>query len=622
MRAAIVLLLSLPSVTFAQGGATSLASESLGGQPVGAFSVALSPDGRQVAFASYSDQLVAGDVNAGWDVFVRDRTTGAIEIVSRSEAGSQGHPYSSPWFEERGVALACSRDARIVAFTSSAPDLVTADGNTLVDVFARDRVLGTTTLASIGLGGLPANGHSAFVTTSSGQAGIAQRSYAPSIGISEDGRFLAFTSAASNLVPGDTNQRLDVFVRDLQNGLTERVSVNDAGTQSAGGGYCASISADGRYVAFQSSANDLVPSDTNNRADVFVRDRLMSTTTRVSVSSSGIEGDHHSGWYVWYYPPSICAHCPIFVVEFNSTISADGRFVAFTSYASTLDPTVGTLGTRVYLHDRLDGSTRLAISTPYNLAWNPSLSADGRYLALLTSASDMGPADVNAGVDVYRLDRLLGRATIESVDASGAGRRGTATAVALAADGHQVAFLSSANLVAGGGTLAQQNAWSRNAPVLSFVADCEGTPGTCPCGNLGQPGHGCANSIAPEGARLAASGVPSVGADTLALTASGLPGSAPVLFLQSASSVSSASAPGFGDGVLCLAGTLLRLAARSAHSGVVQLGGLGDPRLSQLGGIPSLGTTVRYQVVYRNAAAYCTADAFNTSNSIAVPWGL
>src|SRR4028118_367972 len=138
-------------------------------------------------------------------------------------------------------------------------------------------------------------------------------SYNPSI--SADGRFVAFYSQASNIVPGDTNNSYDTFVRDTLTNTTTLVSLDSAGNQGNSDSYNASISADGRFVAFSSEASNIVPGDTNNYADIFVRDRLTNTTTRVSVDSAGNQGNFFSG---------------------SASISADGRFVAFSSNSSNL----------------------------------------------------------------------------------------------------------------------------------------------------------------------------------------------------------------------------------------------------------------------------------------------
>ena len=146
--------------------------------------------------------------------------------------------------------------------------------------------------------------------------------------ISADGRFVAFNSDATNLVPGDTNGRTDVFVHDRQTGTTERVSADSAGV---GGGSGAALSADGRFVAFASDAANLVPGDTNGYPDVFVRDRQTGTIERVSMDSFARQGNNHS---------------------FDRAISADGRFVAFASYATNLVAGDTNRVVDVFVHDR------------------------------------------------------------------------------------------------------------------------------------------------------------------------------------------------------------------------------------------------------------------------------
>ncbi len=149
--------------------------------------------------------------------------------------------------------------------------------------------------------------------------------------ISADGRFVAFHSAATNLVPGDTNDDTDIFVRDRQLGLTERVSVRSGSGQVYGDSEYPSISAGGRYVAFQSYAYDLVPGDTDGYLDIFVRDRQLGLTERVSVDSTGAQGNGDSP---------------------DPSISADGRFVAFRSFATNLVTGDTNMVHDVFVHDR------------------------------------------------------------------------------------------------------------------------------------------------------------------------------------------------------------------------------------------------------------------------------
>jgi Tol biopolymer transport system component len=194
---------------------------------------------------------------------------------------------------------AVSADGRFVAFGSNASNLVPNDGNHTYDVFVRDRKTGKTRRVSVSSEGVEGNG----------------ASQNPSI--SANGRFVAFSSGAANLVPGDTKEHVDVFVHDRKTGKTRRVNLSSAGVEADLDSDLPSISASGRFVAFESFATNLVPGDTKAVRDVFVRDRKTGKTKRVSVSSAGVEGDAES---------------------FAPSISGDGRFVAFESPAMNLVP--------------------------------------------------------------------------------------------------------------------------------------------------------------------------------------------------------------------------------------------------------------------------------------------
>jgi Tol biopolymer transport system component len=271
-------------------GTTRLVSVPRGGMQEWSFSYepSVSADGRYVAFYSPSD-LVSSDLNGQWDVFVRDMVTNTTEIVSVSSSEEQGNSFSQ--------APAISPDGRYVAFQSDASNLVSDDWNGQQDLFLRDLQAGTTILISVDSAGNQAN-------SISGQ---------PSV--SANGRYVAFSSWASNLTYGDTNFQPDVFVRDVLAGTTTRVSVHSNGTGGNRASEVPTISADGRYVVFQSSATNLVSGDTNSEPDVFMRDTLLATTTLVSVDSNGIQGNHGS---------------------FGATISSDGMAIAFTSWSTNL----------------------------------------------------------------------------------------------------------------------------------------------------------------------------------------------------------------------------------------------------------------------------------------------
>jgi Tol biopolymer transport system component len=204
---------------------------------------AISADGRFVAFVS-ADNLVPGDTNDNLDIFVHDRKTGATERVSVDSAGNQANVIGST------SEAAISADGRFVAF-NSANNLVPGDTNDNFDIFVHDRKTGATERVSVDSAGNQGNG-----------AAVAA--------ISADGRFVAFQSVADNLVLGDTNGAIDVFVHDRKTGATERVSVDSAGNQANYESVSPAISGDGRFVAFVSLADNLVPGDTNGTYDVFV----------------------------------------------------------------------------------------------------------------------------------------------------------------------------------------------------------------------------------------------------------------------------------------------------------------------------------------------------------------
>ncbi len=267
----------------------------------------ISADGRYVAFESEARNLVVGDSNGHWDIFVHDRQTGATERVSVDTNGSQVNGDS--------YLPAISADGRFVAFGSFASDLVSGDTNGVPDIFVRDRLNHTTQRVSVSNNGVQGDGDS----------------YGPSI--SADGHFVAFWSYATNLVAGDTNGVPDDFVRDLWNGQTRRVSIASGGAQANNACYYSSISADGRYVAFSSLADNLVGGDFNGYYDVFIHDRQTGVTDRMSVSSTGGEGDDDSGTN-------------------GISISADGRYTAFDSAGNLLVPGDTNGIWDVFVHDR------------------------------------------------------------------------------------------------------------------------------------------------------------------------------------------------------------------------------------------------------------------------------
>lgn len=248
---------------------------------------AITPDGRFVAFSSFANNLAAGDANFANDVFVHDRQARTTELVSVNSAEEQANSSSG------GAAI--TPDGRYVAFGSGATNLVPGDVDDVAsDVYLRDRLTGTTE----------------GISTIRPPSGPVRHSGAPAI--SADGQLVAFNSWDSNIVPGDTNDRYDVFVLNRTTGTVERVSVTDAGVEGDSDSFGPALSEDGRFVAFHSDADNLVAGDGNFDVDVFLHDRSAHTTVRASVRTDGTETGFE-------------------LASFGASISADGRVMAFES---------------------------------------------------------------------------------------------------------------------------------------------------------------------------------------------------------------------------------------------------------------------------------------------------
>ena len=226
---------------------------------------AISADGQTVAFLSYSTNLVGAETATGHNVYVR--TLGASPTTTRvSVAVGGGFPAETI---QSSTGPSISADGRFVGYVSDAANVVADDSNLLPDAFVYDRTAGTTTRVSVGQGGVQANGASGVPVFSS------------------DAHLVAFQSDASNLVAGDTNAKTDIFVRDLVGGTTTRVSVTDSGAQANDASTSPYLSADGTRVLFTSAATNLVVGDTNGVSDAFVRRLATGETIRVSVGAGG-----------------------------------------------------------------------------------------------------------------------------------------------------------------------------------------------------------------------------------------------------------------------------------------------------------------------------------------------
>lgn len=285
----------------------------------------VSNDARYIAFSTPM-ALVSDDGNSTNDVYLYDRGTRSLTLVSVDGTGHAAGGSTAPQLSGNG---------RYIAFQSSATTLVAGDSNGKIDVFRYDRITREIVRISVASNGTQSNNNS----------------FDPAI--SDDGNLVAFWSIAFNLVASDANGASDIFVRDVAAGTTERISVGTSGGDADLGSLDPVISSDGRFVAFTSSATNLVAGDGNGKDDIFVRDRIAATTTRVSVSTNGGEANDHSR---------------------SAAMSRDGRFVSFLSSASNLVPNTSS---SLYVRDLQSVTTTRAPAPTFQQ--NGDLSGDGRF---------------------------------------------------------------------------------------------------------------------------------------------------------------------------------------------------------------------------------------------------
>ena len=351
---------------------------------------------------------MSGDTNRVRDIFVYDRDNGTLERVSQGAGGKQSNGDSQ--------RPTLSGDGRYVAFWSAADNLVDSDTNRVTDCFVHDRQTHETIRVSVGPDDVQANGECARPV------------------ISADGRLVAFESAATNLErpgvlgkSGDTNKARDVFLRDVEANTTTRVSVTTDGKQGSGESVRPAISADGRYLAFQSDAA-LQADDTNEKTDVYLRDLENAETSRISIGPGGVEGNGGS---------------------FSPSLSADGRLIAYWSNATGLVSGDTNKAGDVFLFDRTDGSTvRISVgpedTQSDGMSSDPSTSPDGRYVAFWSAAANLVPDDTNGKRDIFLYDRDSATVTRVSVADDGTEADGDSFSPNIGAGGGLVAFDSAA----------------------------------------------------------------------------------------------------------------------------------------------------------------------------------
>jgi Tol biopolymer transport system component len=365
------------------------------------FTPVFSPDGGSIAFASSASNLVAGDTNNSLDVFVKDLSTGAITRVSTAADGAQrGSDAFGPVFSPDGGKIAfvdavnlrfndLRRDIFVKDLASGALTLVnaTADGTRVgsfsvnpafssdgrsiafqtdakgpagpFDIFVRDLVSGAITRVSTAADGTEGNSTSQLPA------------------FSPAGGKIAFSSFATNFVAGDTNDAADIFVKDLGNGAITRVSTAADGAQADNSSFLSVFSPDGREIAFESGASNLVGNDTNGAQDIFVKDLASGAITRISVAADGAEANSGS---------------------FGPTFSPDGTKIAFASSASNLVAGDTNGATDLFVKDLASGAvTRAGIAVDGAGAFSP----DGRKIVFSSDASNLVPGDTNGASDIF-----------------------------------------------------------------------------------------------------------------------------------------------------------------------------------------------------------------------------
>ncbi|MGG6266473.1 Calx-beta domain-containing protein [Leptolyngbya sp. AN03gr2] len=435
---------SVQLVSLDQTGTTSGNANGGFGSAAGSLNPFISRNGNAIAFTSSSSDLVNGDDNNAIDVFVRNLTTNQTTLASRSSGGAIANGSSG------NVSL--NADGTRVIFTSTATNLVNGDTNAQQDVFVRDLTTSSTFLISRTPTGSVSNNASGTNST-----GIGASTSVPIL--TSDGTTAIFVSLANNLAPGDTNDLVDGFAVSVATGnatvLSRRnddptlASRTGSGTSTAGAN---SISEDGRYIVFTSAAPEIVNGDTNGVADVFLRDRQTNTTTLISRGTEIANGA--SG---------------------NAIISANGRYIVFTSAASNLVAGDSNNAIDIFWVDRETQAIRLvsrAGSSANAASLSPVVSADGLFVAFTSTATNLVNGDTNAQQDVF-----LWNSADNSIVLVSAGSNGTSEQPVISEDGRYVAFVSAGSNLVSGDTNERRDVflWDRNNPnSLTLVSQSTG----------------------------------------------------------------------------------------------------------------------------------------------------
>jgi len=425
---------------------------------------AINADGCVVGFKSYASNLVAGDTNDKVDVFVRDRSAGTTERIPNT-------PFTETNPKDNSYPPGLDASGTIVGFGSLSNNLTPGDFNQLADLFVYDRAAHVTEILTL---------------AQDGEGGGNVPDLPPTL--SRDGRFVAFTSGSDKLVSGDKNQTNDVFVYDRDGHTRELISLTTTGSEpgTAGNGPSAggAIDADGCQVAFYSDASNIVPFDTNQHRDVFVRDRCAGTTERVSVTSDGSQANADSE-----------------ASGFLPGISADGNLVAFSSDATNLDPADDNGTTDIFVRDRGAGTTTRVSKRQTGESANgpsqyPAISGDGRFVVFQSAADNLVDGDTNGRVDVFVVEIASGAVRRVSLTSAGEQANGDSTAPQISTDGGVITFQSDATNLVDGDTNGATDIFVVSNPL-------SGTPTPTPtagdfCGSVCAEGQGCRRVVEGE----------------------------------------------------------------------------------------------------------------------------
>ena len=428
------------------GQQISLISQSPQQRPADAYSTApsLSADGNVLSFTSVASNLIGADSNTYRDVFVHQQSTGKIELVSAIPSGRAGNGPSH--------SSQISANGRYVIFVSEADNLVAGDNNQCADIFVRDLRSGRTQRITPNI-----------VTDNANSWEANGPSSQPCISIG--GRFIAFTSLASNWVENDHNQCSDVFIHDLWLEKTYCASINANGIPAAGASHSPTLAAARPKLAFVSTAIELgahpaVP-------QIFYSDGLGKSPTHISTSAMGFAAN---------------AACS------QPALSANGDTVAYCSLANNLHAVDQNASSDIYLYHHSSRATQLASKHESGAAFNqpscqPSLSADGRFLAFATITDGIHPLDLNGAQDIYRLDTATGQ--LKRISAPGSGMSFSPT---ISTDGQSVAFASSSADLVVADTNLSRDIFLWQPPVINLAAQLPpNLPPTNPSGRRRPP---------------------------------------------------------------------------------------------------------------------------------------